>query len=55
MAKARISNLDLVSRLKFIENQFIQVLVTNFSLRRRSSGGTELLIRFSDESPAIST
>jgi hypothetical protein len=61
MAKIQLKKIALVSHLKFVENQFLQVLVTNLSLRRRNNQdsktkeGVELLVRFSDESPTIST
>lgn len=47
-------SVERVGRLNLIENQFIQVLVTNFDLRR-SKGGVELRLRFREDSPAIST
>ena len=45
---------DLVRKLRYVENQFIQVLVDRFRLTRRGTG-VELAIRFSDDSPTIST
>src|SRR5215470_11116324 len=56
MDKSWLFNVDMVSRLNFVENQFIQALVTEFTLRRRKdTSGIELAVSFNENSPAIST
>ena len=45
---------DLVRSFRFVENQFLQVLLSNFELRRRGVG-VELSVKFGEDSPTIST
>jgi TIR domain-containing protein len=48
------ANIDSVRSFRFVENQFIQVLISRFSLCRHGKG-TQLSVKFGDRSPAIST
>jgi hypothetical protein len=45
---------DLVRKLRYVENQFIQVLVHRFKISRGAKG-VELTVRFSEDAPTIST
>jgi hypothetical protein len=47
-----LKHIDLVSPLRFAENIFLQVLVTEFSLSRNNEG-IKLAISFDDDTPAI--
>lgn len=47
-------SIDSVRELRFVENQFVQVLVNEFTLDRRAKG-IELSLAFDDNSPTITS